>query len=64
MLFSVIPARRFLADLLELFVGTFETHRPPQFFRLAAGKIRDVHRHFQKLLLKQRNAQRAFEDRL
>ena len=41
-----------------------KTKRAPQFFRFVAGKIRHDHRDLEHLLLKQRHAERAFEDRL
>ena len=33
-----------LADLFEFYIGTFETHRPPQFLGFASAKIGNVHR--------------------
>ena len=41
-----------------------KTQRPPQFLRLIAGEIGHDHRDLEHLFLKQRNAERAFEDRL
>ena len=41
-----------------------KTERAPQFFRFVAGKIRHDHRDLQHLFLKQRDAERSFQDRL
>ena len=41
-----------------------EPERAPQFFGLSAGESRRHHRHAQQLFLKQRNAERARQNRL
>ena len=42
----------------------FEAHRPPQLLGLAAGEAGSLHGHAQELLLKQRHAEGALQDRL
>ena len=51
-------------DLLHPLLGSLEAHRAPQLLGLAAGEAGGHHRHPQQLLLKQRHAERAREDRL
>ena len=40
-----------------------KTERAPQFLRFIAGKIGHDHRDLEHLFLKQRDAERAFQDR-
>ncbi len=51
-------------DLLHAALGALEAERAPQLLRLTAAEPRRDHRHPQQLFLKQRNAERALEDRL
>ena len=51
-------------DLLHPFDRPLEAHGAPQLFRLASGESRRDHRDAQELLLEERHAERALEDRL
>ena len=51
-------------NLLHPFLGSLEAHRAPQIFGLPAGEAGGHHRQAQQLLLKERDAERALEDRL
>src|SRR5207302_1980878 len=51
-------------DLLHAPFRSLETERAPQLLRLAAAEAGGDHRHAQQLLLEQRDAERAREDRL
>ena len=51
-------------DLSHARFGSLEPHRPAQFLGLAARESRHDHRHAQQLLLEQRHAERALQDRL
>ena len=51
-------------DLLHPPFGSLEAHRAPQLFGLPAGESGRHHRDAQQLLLKQRHAERARENRL
>ena len=62
--FVAMPSRSRAFDLRHPLRRSLEAHRAAQFLRLAAGEIRDDHRHAQQLLLKQRHAERALEHRL
>ncbi len=53
-----------LLDRHHPLAGALEAHRPPQLLGLAAGEARRRHRHPQQLLLEQRHAEGAGEDRL
>ena len=44
--------------------GALESHRPAQFLGLTAGEVRRDHSDAQQLLLKERDAEGALEDRL
>ena len=50
-------------DLLHA-LRSLEAHRAPQLLGLAAGEAGRDHRHPQQLLLEQRHAERALQDRL
>ena len=51
-------------DLLHPLLRPLESHRPAQLLGFAAGESRHGHRHAQQLLLEERHAERALEDRL
>ena len=51
-------------ELRHALLGSLEAHGAAQVFGLPAGEARHHHRHPQQLLLEQRHAQRALEDRL
>jgi len=53
-----------LLDLLHPLHRALEPHRPPQLLGLAAGEVRGHHGDAQQLLLEERHAERALEDRL
>ena len=55
-------AQSFL-DHNHSFLRTFESHRPPELFGLAARETGNLHGHSQQLLLKEGNAESAFENR-
>ena len=51
-------------DLLHALLGSLEAERAAQLLGLAAGKSGRHHRHPQQLLLEERHAERARQDRL
>ena len=51
-------------DLLHALDRALEAHGAPQLLGLAAGEVGHHHRHAQDLLLEDRHAERAREDRL
>ena len=51
-------------DLLHTLLGAFEAHRTAKFLGLSTREPRSHHRHAQQLLLKERHAKRALQDRL
>ena len=50
-------------DLPHPLLGSLESHRAPQFLGLPAGEAGGRHRHAQQLLLEQRHAERALQNR-
>ena len=53
-----------LLEALHLVLRALEAHRAAQLLGLAAGEARGRHRDAQQLLLEERHAERAREDRL
>ena len=57
------PGEQLLADPFDLLHPARRTHRPAQQIGLVAGAVAEHHRHLHQLLLEQRYAQGALQDR-
>ena len=57
------PRAQSLFDLLHALGRAFEAHRPAQLFGFAAGEAGRFHGHAENLLLEDRHAQGALQDR-
>ena len=57
-----IPARIGL-DFPHALLRSLGAHGAAEFFRLTSGESRDRHRHLQELLLEERNAESALQNR-
>ena len=58
------PFAQLYLDLPHPLLRSLEPHRAPQFLGLPAGEPGGRHRHAQQLLLEQRHAERALQNRL
>ena len=61
---AAMPSRRRCSIACHALDRALEAHRAAQLLGLAAGEAGDRHRHAQELLLEERHAERAGEDRL